>query len=239
MDDKDHGTKNGAPPPTVSEAPKKKSRLHWDEENLLNNAAEMEKAGPRMKIDEPKTPFAGSETGSSTSGSAHQSPPESPSFIPGEHLVGFQTLEQGIGRGSTNTPSESASSVGSAGRSVQISDENIVSVGSSPRSREEFNARRRAHYRNEAKWMEEWRRNACEEDGVNDQTGSNSMVPNLVDVGAERLSDDSDGNTADDESEEHGNDSGAVEVANTNDVHHKDSAMNGHKGDATANDEDG
>lgn len=160
-------------PPHVSlgDTSKKKS-LQWDEDNLLSNAAEMERAGPRMKIDEPKTPFVGSETGSSTSGSAHQSPPESPHFIPGENLVGFQSLEQGIRRSGTNTPSDTHSSAGSAGRSVHISDEIATSGGSSPRSREEFAARRRAHYKNEARVRtEEWRRRVYEEEEEDDGDG--------------------------------------------------------------------
>ncbi|PXF41412.1 hypothetical protein BWQ96_08910 [Gracilariopsis chorda] len=140
-----------ASPPSVSEAPKKKSRLHWDEQNLISNALEMERSGPRMKIDEPKTPFVGSETGSSTSGSVLQSPPESPSFIPGERLVGFQSLENSMPKNAPATSSDGASSAGSTGRSVHIRDTTTFSGGSSPRSREEFEARRKAHYRNEAR----------------------------------------------------------------------------------------
>ncbi|KAI0564852.1 Protein phosphatase inhibitor 2 (IPP-2) [Gracilaria domingensis] len=150
--------------PSLSEAPKKKSRLHWDEQNLISNALEMERNGPRMKIDEPKTPFVASETGSSTSGSAHQSPPESPSFIPGERLVGFQSLENSMPK---NGPlsSDGASSAGSTGRSVQIKDGSVLSGGSSPRSKEEFEARRKAHYRNEARVsLELWRNKMLKED---------------------------------------------------------------------------
>lgn len=140
-------------PATQEEASKKTSRLQWDEENLTSNALEMERAGPRMKIDEPKTPFVqGSENGSSTSGSAHQSPPESPSFIPGERLVGFHSLEASMQRGGTSggASSDGASSAGSAGRSVHIVDDAHSSGGSSPRSKELFKAKRKAHYRNEA-----------------------------------------------------------------------------------------
>lgn len=155
--------KDGGDAPTLEDASKKTSRLQWDEENLMSNAAEMERAGPRMKIDEPKTPFTGgSENGSSTSGSAHQSPPESPSFIPREQLVGFVALEQRINPvagptpSSTGNASDGASSAGSAARSVHISDDNVeASAGSSPRSRELFAARRKAHYRNEAR-VKEW-----------------------------------------------------------------------------------
>lgn len=172
----------------TNEVSKKKSRLQWDEENLMLNAAEMERTGPRMKIDEPKTPYnasSASENGSSTSGSAHQSPPESPSFIPRERLVGFNALEQHIepppstctttvpatangtdddggggggssGRASGGNMSDGASSVGSGARSVHISDDNIgASAGSSPRTKELFAMRRRAHYRNEAR-VAEW-----------------------------------------------------------------------------------
>lgn len=135
---------------------KKKARLQWDEKNLMLNAAEMERAAPRMKIDEPKTPYtAGSENGSSTSGSAHQSPPESPSFIPRDNLVGFSSLEQRMRRGSSGNASDGASSTGSAARSVHIDDSVEASAGSSPRTRELFAAKRRAHYRNEAR-VREW-----------------------------------------------------------------------------------
>lgn len=160
----------GSSQPTLDEGSKKKSRLQWDEENLMSNAIEMERAGPRMKIDEPKTPFVGSETGSSTSGSAHQSPPESPSFIPGEQLVGFQTLERNMRRGGGGTPSDGASSVGSTGRNVQISDDLAQSGGSSPRSREEFAAKRKAHYHMEARnRMEEWRKRVYDEEEGDDE----------------------------------------------------------------------
>lgn len=134
--------------PTLSETPKKKSRLQWDEQNLLSNALEMERTGPRMKIDEPKTPFVLSETGSSTSGSAHQSPPESPSFIPTEQLLGFQSLENHIPVNSN--PALSDDSTSTHTRAVHIKDDSVHSGGSSPRSRQEFEARRKAHYRNEA-----------------------------------------------------------------------------------------
>lgn len=171
---------NGAP--LLGEGSKKKSRLQWDEENLMLNAAEMERAGPRMKIDEPKTPFNnGSENGSSTSGSAHQSPPESPSFIPRDHLVGFGALEQRIGRASTGNVSDGAStgSVGSTGRSVHISDDNLAtSAGSSPRSREVFAARRKAHYRNEARVNEWFRLNELEEDEEGDNGNATVDHPN-------------------------------------------------------------
>lgn len=181
---------------TLAEGSKKKSRLQWDEENLMLNAAEMERAGPRMKIDEPKTPYNASETGSSASESVQHSPPESPSFIPTDRLVGFGALEQNIGQSKTSpgpagvsgngtssagsgsggggggssgigggNVSDGASSVGSGGRSVHISDDNLgASAGSSPRSRELFASRRRAHYRNEARVVEWIRLNEMDED---------------------------------------------------------------------------
>lgn len=138
--------------PSLTEATKKKSRLQWDEDNLISNAQEMERAGPRMKIDEPKTPYVCSETGSSTSGSAHQSPPESPYFLPTDQLHGFGTLEDSM-RGGRDpaASSDGASSAGSAGRSVHIDDAALSSGGSSPKSKELFAARRKAHYRNEAR----------------------------------------------------------------------------------------
>lgn len=181
---------------TLAEGSKKKSRLQWDEENLMLNAAEMERAGPRMKIDEPKTPYNASETGSSASESVQHSPPESPSFISTDRLVGFGALEQNIGQSSKSpgpggvsgngtssvgsgsggggggssgigggNVSDGASSVGSGGRSVHISDDNLgASAGSSPRSRELFASRRRAHYRNEARVVEWIRLNEMDED---------------------------------------------------------------------------
>lgn len=158
--------------PSLGESTKKKSRLQWDEENLIHNAAEMERAGPRMKIDEPKTPYnmLSSENGSSTSGSAHQSPPESPSFIPRDRLVGFGALEQGIlrRRNSTGNTSDGASSASSAGRSVHIDDNLGASAGSSPKSSDVFVARRRAHYRNEARVKDWVRVNEFKDDEDND-----------------------------------------------------------------------
>ncbi|CAN8075323.1 unnamed protein product [Agarophyton chilense] len=168
-----------SPHSSLSEAPKKKSRLHWDEQNLISNALEMERSGPRMKIDEPKTPFVGSETGSSTSGSAHQSPPESPSFIPGERLVGFQTLENSMPKSGPSASPDGASSAGSTGRSVHIMDGSAVSGGSSPRSKEEFEARRRAHYRNEARVsLELWRSKTAKDDveQESDESDCNDIV---------------------------------------------------------------
>ncbi len=128
---------------------KKKARLHWDEENLTLNALEMERT-PRMKIDEPKTPYvhgAGSEAGSSTSGSAPHSP-GSPAvaFIPQERLQGFESLEDNIGgaNGRANSGSNST-------RSVQIVEDVVRSNGSSPRSSSDFAAKRKRHYANEAR----------------------------------------------------------------------------------------
>lgn len=165
--------------PSLEEGSKKKSRLQWDEENLISNAAEMERGGPRMKIDEPKTPFApGSENGSSTSGSAHQSPPGSPSFLARENLVGFSALEHPYRRSSIGNASDGASSVGSGGRSVHISDDSIgASAGSSPRSKELFAARRRAHYRNEA-CVQAWIQGKDDEnnDNVNNVDGAGAVI---------------------------------------------------------------
>jgi hypothetical protein len=126
---------------TESRAKKKKPRLQWDEQNLLSNALEKER-NAYPKIDEPKTPYhamSGSEGGSS-SGSAPQSP-GSPGFLPRDQLVGFADLERSTSR---------TSSDGNA-RSVHISEDPGASSGgeSSPRSREEFEAKRKQHYRDE------------------------------------------------------------------------------------------
>lgn len=198
-DDNNPDRKPSKTAPALADPTKKKSRLQWDEENLIHNAAEMERAGPRMKIDEPKTPFnmLNSENGSSTSGSAHQSPPESPSFIPRDRLVGFGALEQGIRRrNSTGNNSDGASSASSAGRSVHIDDNLEASAGSSPRSRELFAARRRAHYRNEAR-VKEWIRvnelnddddddhddNPDNPDNDDDDDTNNNYCPNTLQNG--------------------------------------------------------
>jgi Protein phosphatase inhibitor 2 (IPP-2) len=124
-----------------SEVQQKKPRLQWDEDNLLSNALEKER-NAYPKIDEPKTPYhalSGSEGGSS-SGSAPQSP-GSPAFISRDQLVGFTDLERSASR---------TSSDGHA-RSVQIAEDAGASSGgdSSPRSREEFEAKRKQHYRDE------------------------------------------------------------------------------------------
>jgi hypothetical protein len=121
---------------------KKKPRLHWDEQNLLSNALEKER-NAYPKIDEPKTPYhtlSGSEGGSS-SGSAPQSP-GSPAFIARDHLVGFDNLVQVVSSGS---------SADGQPRSVHIIEDPGASSGgdSSPRSREEFEAKRKQHYRAE------------------------------------------------------------------------------------------
>lgn len=128
-------------PATNMSSKKKKPRLHWDEQNLLSNALEKAR-NPYPKIDEPKTPFhvtSGSE-GSCSSGSAPQSP-GSPAFISRDHLVGFTDLEQRRNSSSSDIPH----------RSVQISEDTAASSGgeSSPRSREEFETKRKMHYRHE------------------------------------------------------------------------------------------
>jgi Protein phosphatase inhibitor 2 (IPP-2) len=130
-------TASGAEP----RASKKKPRLQWDEQNLLSNALEKER-NAYPKIDEPKTPYhamSGSEGGSSSS-SAPQSP-GSPAFLPRDQLVGFADLERNSSRISSDGNS----------RSVHISEDPGASSGgeSSPRSREEFEAKRKQHYRDE------------------------------------------------------------------------------------------
>lgn len=149
------GRASDATEDTYRDNSKKKPRLQWDEENLTSNALEMEKAAPRMKIDEPKTPFvASSENGSSTSGSTPQSP-GSPSFMPHDHLVGFKSLEDDmkVRHNRAPTSSDGASSAGSTGqRSVHIADvPGMSSGGSSPRAKEQFAAKRKLHYKNEAR----------------------------------------------------------------------------------------
>lgn len=138
-----------------------------------------------MKIDEPKTPYVqGSETGSSTSGSARTSPPESPSFIPGERLVGFRSLEASMN--GPGTSSDGASSTGSAGRSVQImEDVGLSSGGSSPKSKEIFAARRKAHYRNEFRARKDFRMDDDDEDD-NDNDDDNGDVEDEEDGEAAR-----------------------------------------------------
>lgn len=192
--------------PSLTEATKKKSRLQWDEDNLISNAQEMERAGPRMKIDEPKTPYVCSETGSSTSGSAHQSPPESPYFLPTDQLHGFGTLEDSMRGGrDPGASSDGASSVGSAGRTVHIDDAAFSSGGSSPKSRELFAARRKAHYRNEARLgkaflmahaLDEDNQDADDEsnggmnghaNGFVEHAGENGVVTEVEDVTRSRL----------------------------------------------------
>lgn len=130
---------------------KKKTRLQWDEENLTLNALEMERH-PKMKIDEPKTPFAqpASEAGSSTSGSAPSSP--APYFIPRDRLTGFQALEKAAAEESGSTAGLSSGS--RITRSVQIVDEREMSAdGASSVPNVEFEAKRRKHYANEAVLM--------------------------------------------------------------------------------------
>ena len=124
----------------------KKQRLQWDEENLRSNELEIERNPPRMRIDEPKTPYhPASEAGSSTSGSAPQSP-GSPAWIERDHLVGFKSAlkDYKISRGEESAGSASDGR-GSAGKSVHIVEGLPTSRGSSG----EFERKRKLHYRNE------------------------------------------------------------------------------------------
>jgi Protein phosphatase inhibitor 2 (IPP-2) len=133
-----------------SSRPKKKSqkkpRLQWDEKNLISNALEKERNNyPR--IDEPKTPFhaTASEGGSVSSGSA----PGSPAFLSRDQLVGFSEAEvQRAGqqaRPVDDTPNSAPH------RSVHIAEDASASSGgdSSPRSRVEFETKRKSHYKAE------------------------------------------------------------------------------------------
>lgn len=161
---------------TTERKSKKKTRLQWDEENLQLNALEMER-NPKMKIDEPKTPFErgpGSEAGSSTSGSAPGSP--APYFIPKERLRGFDALEASNNANNANV--NGYSEVGnSLRRSVQIVDErNPAEDGSPSGSNDEFIAKRRKHYANEARLM----RAECEEDRSRDSETASEPLGSSV-----------------------------------------------------------
>ena len=151
---------------------KKKTRLQWDEENLTLNALEMERH-PKMKIDEPKTPYAqpASEAGSSTSGSAPSSP--APYFIPRDRLTGFQALEKAAAE-------ETGSTGGSfrITRSVQILDEREPSTdGASSVPNAEFEAKRRRHYAKEAVFMRsEWDEEPLGSTGAGSSTRTNRTV---------------------------------------------------------------
>lgn len=158
-----NGNGNGTDKDLLAEQPqeddrksKKKTRLQWDEENLTLNALEMERT-PKMKIDEPKTPYANgpaSETGSSTSGSAPGSP--APYFMPKERLRGFQALEEAAaaasGSGSSGVAAAASTPDGTVlriTRGVQIVDD-PAGIGGGDGPSEEFEAKRRKHYAGEA-----------------------------------------------------------------------------------------
>mmetsp|Transcript_27200 Transcript_27200/g.105907 ORF Transcript_27200/g.105907 Transcript_27200/m.105907 type:complete len:183 (-) Transcript_27200:1660-2208(-) len=110
----------------------KKSRLHWDEANLEENWKEVQR-NPKMKIDEPKTPYhrPQSDSESWTAGSSRgDSEPPSPSqmvWMDEKQLEGFESLEK------------------------QMNEQQGSSSGSTPRSRshEEFLQMRRKFYHRE------------------------------------------------------------------------------------------
>jgi Protein phosphatase inhibitor 2 (IPP-2) len=130
---------NGAGPSCAHrKKPQKKPRLQWDEQNLLSNALDKAKNNyPR--IDEPKTPFHTGSEGSVSSGSA----PGSPAFLSREQLVGFADLE--------HPQSSDDASLGASHRSVHIAEDASASSGgdSSPRSKVEFESKRKSHYKSE------------------------------------------------------------------------------------------
>eukprot|EP00172_Hildenbrandia_rubra_P001329 Plantae.Rhodophyta-Hildenbrandia_rubra.ctg1870.p2 GENE.Plantae.Rhodophyta-Hildenbrandia_rubra.ctg1870~~Plantae.Rhodophyta-Hildenbrandia_rubra.ctg1870.p2 ORF type:complete len:233 (-),score=44.77 Plantae.Rhodophyta-Hildenbrandia_rubra.ctg1870:1016-1714(-) len=126
----------------------RKQRLHWDEENLRSNELEIERNPPKMRIDEPKTPYhASSEAGSSTSGSAPQSP-GSPTWIERDKLVGFGSAEKNFkakGGASSGSAGKGSANGSSGTKSVHIVEDPRHSRGSSG----EFERKRKLHYHNE------------------------------------------------------------------------------------------
>lgn len=199
---------------------KKKPRLQWDEENLIHNALEMER-NAYPKIDEPKTPFhasSGSEGGSVSSGSAPHSP-GSPAFLSRDNLVGFSEVEQSarVGRPNTGpTLSEGRGSSDGPARSVHISEDAGASSGgeSSPRSREEFEMKRKNHYK-----KEHARFHMLDEDDANIQNDADEVTPDIEAAREQvKMENGSNGRIRGDDGDDHGEDekSGSEDDRNRN-----------------------
>lgn len=193
---------------------KKKPRLQWDEENLMHNALEMERSA-YPKIDEPKTPFhasSGSEGGSVSSGSAPHSP-GSPAFISRDNLVGFSEVEQTARVVRQNSTPSSADGRGSAdgpSRSVHILEDTGASSGgeSSPRSKEEFENKRKNHYKKEHP-----RFHVLDGDDVDGQNDADEITPDIEADRAQRnTANGANGRLGDSKSDSDGDDRRAVGV---------------------------